>query len=303
MSYYKAKSISIKGNQIFMSVADSSFTPTTYYTTEYMETSNKNIDEKLGNLLKSINNGGIHLNDSLYKWNTALYKTNTELGYANYYSGIRTDGKDLNEENIKEYVNCFRKYFNEKHDGEYYLYSPRYGNIRHIGTNGNFYYEVPQAETMDYFKAFFLSKKIGQGIEVKAVPRREYKPTNEQVVESKKRIELLGLEPRLSDKLYMSDRYYTREVKDGEVDLIRAINNFEKDYNAYVYYIIYTKSNFGNLYSMFYVSNYKEEWKDDNEMLKHGETYAYCYNKTNEICSEIGLIGFKNNKDFIERTF
>ena len=47
MSYYKAKSISIKGDKIFMSVADSSITPTTYYTTEYMETSNKDIDEKL----------------------------------------------------------------------------------------------------------------------------------------------------------------------------------------------------------------------------------------------------------------
>ena len=65
----------------------------------------------------------------------------------------------------------------------------------------------------------------------------------------------------------------------------------------------YSNTSFGEIYSMFYVSNYKEEWKDDKEMLKQGETYAYCYNKTNEICSEIGLIGFKNNGHFIERTF
>lgn len=289
MSYYRAKSISIKGNQIFMSVADSSFTPTTYYTTEYMETSNKDIDEKLGNLLKSINNGGIHLNDSLYKWNTALYKANTELGYANYYSGIRTDGKDLNEENIKEYVNCFRKYFNEKHDGEYYLYSPRYGNIRHIGTNGNFYYEVSQAETMDYFKAFFLSKRIGKGVEVKAVAKREYEPTKEQQVEATKRLEILGLQGK--------------EVLTRDEFILGKIYEFEKSHSAYVYYMCYSNTYFGEIYNMLYVSNYKEEWNDDNEMLKNGETYAYCYNKTNEICSEIGLIGVKNNGHFLERTF
>ena len=289
MSYYKAKSISIKGNKIFMSVTDSSITPTTYYTTEYMETSNKGIDEKLGNLLKSINNGEIHLNDSLYKWNTALYKTNTELGYANYYSGIRTDGKDLNEGNIKEYVNCFRKYFNEKYDGKYYLYSPRYGNIRPMGTNGSFYYGVPQAETMDYFKAFFLSKRIGKDIEVKAVAKREYEPTKEQQVEATKRLEILGLQGK--------------EVLTRDEFILGKIYEFEKSHSAYVYYMCYSNTSFGEIYSMFYVSNYKEEWKDDNEMLKQGETYAYCYNKTNEICSEIGLIGVKNNGHFLERTF
>lgn len=289
MSYYKAKSISIKGDKIFMSVADSSLTPTTYYTTEYMETSNKNINEKLGDLLKSINNGEIHLNDSLYKWNTALYKANTELGYANYYSGIRTDGKDLNEGNIKEYVNCFRKYFNEKYDGKYYLYSPIYENIRPRGTNGSFYYGVPQAETMDYFKAFFLSKRIGKDIEVKAVAKREYEPTKEQQVEATKRLEILGLQGK---EVLMRDEF-----------ILGKIYEFEKSHSAYVYYVYYSNTSFGEIYNMLYVSNYKEEWNDDNEMLKNGETYAYCYNKTNEICSEIGLIGVKNNGHFIERTF
>ena len=149
-----------------------------------------------------------------------------------------------------------------------------------------------------------MKEIIGKDIEVKAVPRREYKPTNEQIAESKKRIELLGLEPRFSDKLYMSDRYCIREVKDGEMNLIRAINNFEKKYNAYVYHIIYTRSNFGNLYNMLYVSNNAEEWKADRKDLQNKECYAYVYNKSDELCSEIGLIGLeKVDTNLLTRTF
>ena len=156
----------------------------------------------------------------------------------------------------------------------------------------------------NYKQAYCMKETIGKDVEIKAVPRREYKPTKEQIAESKKRIELLGLEPRFSDKLYMSDRYYIREVKDGEMDLIRAINNFEKNYNAYVYHIIYTKSNFGNLYSMLYVSNNTEEWKADRKDLQNKECYAYVYNKSDEVCSEIGLIGVeKADTNLLTRTF
>lgn len=207
---------------------------------------------------------------------------------------------------LEEYYNVFIGYLEEKHKGKYYLYSETYGYVKPKGTNGSFYYNMSSnlIENMDYKKAYCLARTIGRDIEIKAVPKREYKPTKEQIAESKKRIELLGLEPRFSDKLYMSDRYYIREVKDGEMDLIRAINNFEKNYNAYVYHIIYTKSNFGNLYSMLYVSNNTEEWKADRKDLQNKECYAYVYNKSDEVCSEIGLIGVeKADTNLLTRTF
>lgn len=207
---------------------------------------------------------------------------------------------------LEEYYNVFIGYLEEKHKGKYYLYSETYGYVKPKGTNGSFYYNMSSnlVENMDYKKAYCLARTIGRDIEIKAVPKREYKPTKEQIAESKKRIELLGLEPRFSDKLYMSDRYYIREVKDGEMDLIRAINNFEKNYNAYVYHIIYTKSNFGNLYSMLYVSNNTEEWKADRKDLQNKECYTYVYNKSDEVCSEIGLIGVeKADTNLLTRTF
>ena len=208
---------------------------------------------------------------------------------------------------LEEYYNVFMGYLEEKHDGKYYLYSKTYGNIRPKGTQGSFYYNVFEGNIKiydNYKQAYCIKETIGKDVEVKTVPKREYKPTNEQIVESKKRIELLGLEPRFSDKLYMSDRYCIREVKDGEMDLIRAINNFEKNYNAYVYHIIYTRSNFGNLYSMLYVSNNTEEWKADRKDLQNKECYAYVYNKSDEVCSEIGLIGVeKADTNLLTRTF
>lgn len=207
---------------------------------------------------------------------------------------------------LEEYYNVFIGYLEEKHEGKYYLYSDTYGYVKPKGTNGSFYYSENNSllETMDYKKAYCLAKAIGKDIEVKAVPRREYKPTNEQVAESKKRIELLGLEPRFSEKLYISNRYMIREVKDSEMELIRAINNFEKDYNAYVYHIIYTESNFGNLYDMLYVSNNTEEWETDRKDLQNKECYAYVYNRSNEVCSEIGLIRVeKADTNLLTRTF
>ena len=207
---------------------------------------------------------------------------------------------------LEEYYNVFIGYLEEKHEGKYYLYSDTYGYVKPKGTNGSFYYSEYNSllETMDYKKAYCLAKAIGKDIEVKAVPTREYEPTQKQVEESKQRIELLGLEPRFSEKLYMSRKYYIREVKDGEIDLIRAINNFEKDYDAYVYHIIYTKSNFGNLYNMLYVSNNTEEWEVDRKDLQNKECYAYVYNKSDKVCSEIGLIGVeKVDTNLLTRTF
>ena len=208
---------------------------------------------------------------------------------------------------LEKYYELFMQFLEEKHDGKYYLYSKTYGNITPKGTQGSFYYNVFEGNMKiydNYKQAYCMKETIGKDVEIKAVPTREYKPTNEQIAEGKKRIELLGLEPRFSDKLYMSDRYCIREVKDGEMDLIRAINNFEKNYNAYVYHIIYTKSNFGNLYSMLYVSNNTEEWKADRKDLQNKECYAYVYNKSDEVCSEIGLIGVeKADTNLLTRTF
>ena len=230
-------------------------------------------------------------------------------GKSKVYHNIEEYNKEKirTREVLERYHEVFMQFLEEKHEGKYYLYSKTYGNIKPTGTRGSFYYNISEGDIKiynNYKQAYCIKEKIGRDVEVRNVPTREYEPTQKQVEESKKRIELLGIEPRFSDKLYISDKYYIREVKDVEMDLIRAINNFEKNYNAYVYHIIYTKSNFGNLYSMLYVSNNAEEWENDRKDLQNKECYAYVYNKSDEVCSEIGLIGIeKVNTNLIIRTF
>lgn len=198
---------------------------------------------------------------------------------------------------LEEYYNVFITYLEEKHDGKYYLYSDNYGYIKPKGTNGSFYYNVnsDMVENMDYKKAYCLAKIIGRGVEIKAVPKREYEPTQKQVEESKARIELLGLEPRFSEKLYISNIYANniKEIKDTEKELINAINEFEKKHNAYVYHIIYNNTNIGKLYTMLYVSNNEEEWETDKKDIKEKQLYAYVWNRTDNYCSEIGLVGIE----------
>ena len=208
---------------------------------------------------------------------------------------------------LEEYYNVFIGYLEEKHEGKYYLYSDTYGYVKPKGTNGSFYYSENNSllETMDYKKAYCLAKAIGKDIEVKAVPTREYEPTQKQVEESKQRIELLGLEPRFSEKLYISDRYMIREVQEKETELIKAINEFEKEYNAYVYHIVYSNTNIGQLYTMLYVSSHEEEWESDRADIKEKQLYAYVWNRTDNCCSEIGLVGIEKVEhcNLLQRTF
>ena len=240
--------------------------------------------------------------DYVLEWKSKYGKT--ELYYrAEEYNNEKIRVMEV----LEEYYNVFIGYLEEKHEGKYYLYSDTYGYVKPKGTNGSFYYSENNSilETMDYKKAYCLAKAIGKDIKVKAVPTREYKPTQKQVEESKQRIELLGLEPRFSEKLYISDRYMIREVQKKEIELIKAINKFEKEYNAYVYHIVYSNTNIGQLYTMLYVSSHEEEWVSDRADIKEKQLYAYVWNRTDNCCSEIGLVGIEKIEhcNLLTRTF
>lgn len=88
----------------------------------------------------------------------------------------------------------------------------------------------------------------------------------------------------------------------SDKELIAKVKEFEKEYDALVYHVIHTYTEFGELYNFLYVSDYKEEWNSDNEDLKDGYVYAYVWNKTDEYCSEIGSIGVRGKFGGIVRT-
>lgn len=68
------------------------------------------------------------------------------------------------------------------------------------------------------------------------------------------------------------------------------IEDFEREYNALVYFVVRSYTPFGTLDSMLYVSDYEEEWEMDNEDLADGYAYAYVHNYGEPLFSELGSI-------------
>jgi len=76
-----------------------------------------------------------------------------------------------------------------------------------------------------------------------------------------------------------------------EVQLER-VRKFEKDFNAVVYHVIHDWTNFGELESYLFVSDYPEEWDEDMEDIKGGSAVAYVYNVDGDF-ADMGSIGIK----------
>lgn len=70
------------------------------------------------------------------------------------------------------------------------------------------------------------------------------------------------------------------------------IDEFEKEYVGYkVYHLIHNNTEFGELYSLLYVSTEKEEWENDRDDINNGVVFAYVKNVDDDWCSEFGSIG------------
>lgn len=79
------------------------------------------------------------------------------------------------------------------------------------------------------------------------------------------------------------------EFSDDAV-LNAKVKEFEEEHNALVYHVIHSYTQFGELYSFLYVSDYEKEWEMDMEDARDGYPVAYVWNKSDEWCSEIGGI-------------
>lgn len=78
-----------------------------------------------------------------------------------------------------------------------------------------------------------------------------------------------------------------------ENELLKRVRDFEKEHDAVVYHVIHNRTNFGELYSFLYVSQYDEEWEYDDEDIKAGYAVAYVENINYPDCSEFGSISFQ----------
>ena len=119
----------------------------------------------------------------------------------------------------------------------------------------------------------------------------------ERFIEAIKRMKLLKLdnsciEAFVKGKVWESEGYGALyEVNQKEQELI---DNFEKNHpNCLVYHMIHNVFEFGECYSMLYVSGDKEEWEQDKQDIKDGYTFAWVENVDLDWCSEFGSIAIK----------
>lgn len=119
----------------------------------------------------------------------------------------------------------------------------------------------------------------------------------ERFIEAIERMKLLKLdtpciEAFTKGNVWESEGYGALyEVNDKEQKLI---DNFEKNHKGcLVYHMIHNKFEFGECYSMLYVSSNKEEWESDKEDIKNGYVFAYVENVDAPWCSEFGSIAVK----------
>ena len=89
----------------------------------------------------------------------------------------------------------------------------------------------------------------------------------------------------------------------SETELVEQAKEFEERYNALVYHVIHTFTEFGELYNFLYVSDHEEEWEMEREDLQDNCVFCYVWNKDIPEYSEFGTIVVKQKFGGLIRTY
>jgi hypothetical protein len=80
---------------------------------------------------------------------------------------------------------------------------------------------------------------------------------------------------------------------DSEPKFYKAVKDFEQENECLAYAGIHTKTEFGELLTILYVTIHKQEWGMDNEDLKEKAPCAYVVNFDTPEFSEFGSVGIE----------
>lgn len=126
-----------------------------------------------------------------------------------------------------------------------------------------------------------------------------------QIKEALERMEMLGLSSQCisafkKGKVWESEGmgalYEVNEREQGFID------KFQKDHKGcLVYHMIHNFFEFGEVYSMFYVSNDIEEWEQDRLDIKEGYPFVYAYNVDEPMFSDFGGIAVQKSIGGLKR--
>ena len=181
--------------------------------------------------------------------------------------------------------------------------------------------EISQGVTMDYnvttTDIFNFTNERGESVNLGAVLSNIVKNLDTDTPEAQKELtstDLQGITDSISNLLKIrsevgakqnrmesaqekneTENYNMTEVlsKTEDIDVTEKVMEFENKYNALVYHVIHTLTEFGELYHFLYVSDYDEEWEMDNDDIKDNYVMCYVWNKDIPEFSEFGTIAVR----------
>ena len=83
----------------------------------------------------------------------------------------------------------------------------------------------------------------------------------------------------------------------------KMVHEFEQENNALVYLVVRSFTNIGKMDSIFYVSDYQDEWFMDNADIDEHYACVYVINHDMPDCSEFGSIAWKSIGGGVLRVF
>ena len=120
----------------------------------------------------------------------------------------------------------------------------------------------------------------------------------ERFIEAIERMKLLKLdkdciEAFTKGKVWESEGFGALyQLRDEEQMIVDKFEAHHKD--CLVYHMIHNKYEFGECYSILYVSPDTDEWQRDKDDIKEGYVFAYVENVDDPWCSEFGSIAVKS---------
>ena len=115
--------------------------------------------------------------------------------------------------------------------------------------------------------------------------------------EALKRMKLIKLSTKCIKAFETENKVWTSErgMLYEDDDVQKLVEAFENDHPGYlVYHVDHTRFTFGDCYSFFIVSPYKDDWQMETDDLKDGYAFCYVKNIDDDFCSEFGTIAFKS---------
>ena len=115
---------------------------------------------------------------------------------------------------------------------------------------------------------------------------------NKKIEEAVNRMQALHFSAELISDFQDGQVYCSEYGKVTPVmnEFLNEIRKFEKKWDAVIYHVIRTQTDFGMIFSFLYVSAHPEEWADDFHELEAGYPFIYSKNETYPERSDFGTI-------------